>query len=120
MAAYVIADVEVTNPAGYEPYRALAGASIAQYGGRFVVRGGAAERLEGPDEPARLVVIEFADTAAARTHPWEPFGLIGNWTRYHVAEQSLPIRASSALKVVRTWFAFRNPKFATTLPPGVR
>ncbi len=52
MPAYVIADVQVTDPAGYEPYRPLAGASIARFGGRFVVRGGKADLLEGAPEPA--------------------------------------------------------------------
>jgi uncharacterized protein (DUF1330 family) len=66
MPAYVIADVEVTNPAGYEPYRPLAGASIARFGGRFVVRGGAAELLEGGPPPRRTVVIEFPDLDTAR------------------------------------------------------
>jgi len=66
MAAYVIAEVSVTNPAGYDTYRPLAGASIVQYGGKFVVRGGAAELLEGSPDPARIVVIEFADSAAAK------------------------------------------------------
>jgi uncharacterized protein (DUF1330 family) len=66
MPVYVVAEVEVTNPAGYETYRPLAGASIAQYGGKFVVRGGKAELIEGTQEPARIVVIEFADTAAAK------------------------------------------------------
>ena len=66
MPAYIIAEVDVTNPAGYEAYRPLAGASIAQYGGKFVVRGGKAELIEGTSEPARVVVIEFADSAAAK------------------------------------------------------
>lgn len=66
MPAYIIAEVEVTNPTGYEVYRPLAGASIAQYGGKFVVRGGKAELVEGTHEPARIVVIEFADAAAAK------------------------------------------------------
>ena len=66
MPAYIIAEVEVTNPTGYEAYRPLAGASVAQYGGKFVVRGGKAELVEGSKEPARIVVIEFADTAAAK------------------------------------------------------
>jgi uncharacterized protein (DUF1330 family) len=66
MPAYIIAEVEVTNPAGYEAYRPLAGASVAQYGGRFVVRGGNTELLEGSPDPARIVVIEFADMAAAK------------------------------------------------------
>jgi len=64
MPAYFVAEVEVTNPAGYEPYRALAGASIAQYGGRFVARGGKTELLEGTPEPQRVVIIEFPDMAS--------------------------------------------------------
>jgi uncharacterized protein (DUF1330 family) len=66
MPAYVIADVKVTNPAGYETYRPLAAASIARFGGRFVVRGGAAELLEGAPAPERIVVIEFPDADTAK------------------------------------------------------
>ena len=66
MTAYIIAEVDVTNPIGYEAYRPLAGASIAQYGGKFVVRGGKAELIEGSLDPARVVVIEFADSDAAK------------------------------------------------------
>jgi uncharacterized protein (DUF1330 family) len=66
MPAYILAEVEVTNPAGYESYRPLAGASVAQYGGKFVIRGGKAELVEGSRQPARIVVIEFADNAAAK------------------------------------------------------
>ncbi|HEX3952936.1 MAG TPA: DUF1330 domain-containing protein [Stellaceae bacterium] len=66
MPAYVVAEVEITNPAGYDGYRPLAAASIAQYGGRFLARGGAAELLEGNAEPKRVVIIEFADMDAAK------------------------------------------------------
>ena len=66
MPAYVIADVEVTNPAGYETYRPLAGASIQHFGGRFIVRGGKADLLEGGPPPNRVVVIEFPDLDTAR------------------------------------------------------
>ncbi|HUC71390.1 MAG TPA: DUF1330 domain-containing protein [Stellaceae bacterium] len=66
MPAYVIADVQVTDPAGYEPYRPLAGASIARFGGRFVVRGGKADLFEGAPVPERIVVIEFPDAETAR------------------------------------------------------
>ena len=47
MVAYVVAEVEVTNPEGYKPYTELVPASIALYGGRFLARGGTAEVLEG-------------------------------------------------------------------------
>ena len=59
MAAYVIADVEVTDPAHYETYRKQVLATIEQYGGRFLVRGGAVERIEGPWAPNRVVILEF-------------------------------------------------------------
>jgi len=66
MAAYIIAEVEVSDPETYATYRAQTPGVIARYGGRFIVRGGAAETLEGEREPARLVVIEFPDRDAAR------------------------------------------------------
>jgi uncharacterized protein (DUF1330 family) len=66
MPAFILAEVDVTNPAGYESYRPLAGASVAQYGGKFVIRGGKAELVEGSKDPARIVVIEFPDSAAAK------------------------------------------------------
>jgi uncharacterized protein (DUF1330 family) len=66
MPAYIIADVQVSDPAAYERYRPLAAASIAHFGGRFVVRGGKVDLLEGGPQPERIVVIEFADADAAR------------------------------------------------------
>ena len=59
MAAYLIADIEVTNPAGYDEYRRQVPATVEKYGGRFVVRGGASETLEGDWGPKRVVVLEF-------------------------------------------------------------
>ncbi len=64
MPAYFVAELDITNNAGMEPYRAAVGATIAQYGGRFVARGGTAELIEGGPEPKRIVILEFADTAA--------------------------------------------------------
>ncbi len=66
MAAYVIAEVEVTDPAGYKPYTELVPSTIALYGGRFLVRGGTAEVLEGDWPPLRRVIIEFPSMEAAR------------------------------------------------------
>ena len=67
MPAYVVAEVTVTNPEAYAAYRPLAAASIVKYGGRFVVRGGAAQTLEGGWIPDRIVVIEFPSMAAIDT-----------------------------------------------------
>ncbi len=66
MAAYVIAEVEVTNPEGYKAYAVEVPATIAHYGGRFLVRGGAAETLEGDWPQRRRVIIEFPSVEAAR------------------------------------------------------
>lgn len=59
MAAYLIGEIDVTNSAGYDEYRRQVPATIAKYGGRFVVRGGASEALEGDWAPKRVVVLEF-------------------------------------------------------------
>lgn len=66
MPAYVIAEIEVKDPAAYEEYREAAGPTLAPYGGRFVVRGGAAERLEGDRDPKRIVVLEFPSVERAK------------------------------------------------------
>ena len=66
MAAYVIAEVDITDPVSYRAYAAIVPATIAQYGGRFMVRGGAAEVLEGDWPTLRRVIIEFPSTEAAR------------------------------------------------------
>jgi uncharacterized protein (DUF1330 family) len=66
MPGYVIAEVEVTDPAGFEEYRKQVGATLQKYGGRYVVRGGACQLLEGDRQPARIVVIEFASVEQAR------------------------------------------------------
>jgi len=66
MPAYVIADVTVTDPPAMEEYRKQVPATVAKYGGRFLVRGGAHQTVEGDWKPARLVVIEFPSLADAR------------------------------------------------------
>lgn len=66
MTAYAIVRVEVTDPDRYEEYKALTPAAVSAFGGRFIVRGGEAETLEGPPEPRRIVVVEFPDLDAAR------------------------------------------------------
>ena len=66
MAAYVIAEVNVTDPKLYEDYKKLVPATVEKYGGRFAVRGGAVESKEGGWAPARLVVLEFPTMEQAR------------------------------------------------------
>jgi uncharacterized protein (DUF1330 family) len=64
--AYVVGEITVTNSAGYAEYAAKVGPVIAACGGRYLVRGGASEALEGAAPEGRMVVIEFASLAAAR------------------------------------------------------
>lgn len=70
MAAYLIAEVQVTDPEGYEEYRALVPGTIEQFGGKYLARGGRAERLEGDGDPARLVILEFESFERAKAF-WE-------------------------------------------------
>ena len=66
MAAYVIAEVNVTDPKLYEDYKKMVPATVEKYGGRFAVRGGAIDVKEGSWSPARLVVLEFPTMEQAR------------------------------------------------------
>jgi uncharacterized protein (DUF1330 family) len=66
MAGYVIADVDVKDAALFEEYRRLVPSTIARYGGKYLVRGGAVETKEGGWSPRRLVVLEFPSVEDAR------------------------------------------------------
>jgi uncharacterized protein (DUF1330 family) len=65
MPAYVIYQGEVTDPQRYEEYKTRASHSILAAGGRYVVRGGDVEVLEGEPPAGRTVVLEFPDREAA-------------------------------------------------------
>ena len=66
MPAFIVVQIDVQDAATYEQYKAAAPASITAYGGRYLVRGGPVEVLEGTWQPARLVVLEFPTAAQAR------------------------------------------------------
>lgn len=72
MPAYLIANITVTDPKGYPEYREKVPAVIAQYGGKFLVRGGTLHPVEGNLGVDRLVVIEFPDMDAARRFYYSP------------------------------------------------
>lgn len=67
MKAYVIVEVKVHDPALYEEYKKLTPASLLPFGGRFIVRGGITESLEGQWAPGRIVVLEFPDMEKAKS-----------------------------------------------------
>jgi len=66
MVAYVIAEVNVHNPERYADYTAVTPGTVEKYGGKFIVRGGNPQALEGAAPPQRVVVIEFATADAAK------------------------------------------------------
>jgi uncharacterized protein (DUF1330 family) len=66
MPAYLIANIQVTNPDGYRGYAEQVAATIETHGGRYLARGGTVEVLEGEWEPRRLVVLKFPTLESAR------------------------------------------------------
>ena len=72
MSAYVVVNCEVTDPVRYEQYKQVAAAAVAQYGGRYLVRGGTTAVLEGDWQPKRVVILEFPTLAAAKEFHQSP------------------------------------------------
>lgn len=66
MPAYVINDMEITDPVLFEAYKKLSPATVALYGGRFLARGGRVDTLEGNWSPQRVVILEFPSMAEAQ------------------------------------------------------
>lgn len=64
--AYLIAEIDVHDPAGFEDYRSAVAPMIAEFGGRYLVRGGTVTALEGEAPTARIVVLEFPDAETAQ------------------------------------------------------
>jgi len=59
VAAFLIVEIEIVDPVGYEEYKKQAAATVHKYGGKYIVRGGKTEVLEGNWTPKRIVVLEF-------------------------------------------------------------
>jgi uncharacterized protein (DUF1330 family) len=66
MPAYLIVEIDILDPAGYEQYKNLAAATVTKYGGKYVVRGGSTEVLEGEWQPKRIVVLQFESVERAK------------------------------------------------------
>jgi uncharacterized protein (DUF1330 family) len=66
MPAYVIVDIDIVDPVGYEEYKKLASATVEKYGGKYIVRGGQVETLEGNWNPKRIVVLQFESMQRAK------------------------------------------------------
>ena len=70
MPAYVFVEIEIYDQELYEEYKKMTPVTIEAYGGKFVVRGGRTEHLEGDWNPERIVVLEFPSVERAREW-WE-------------------------------------------------
>ena len=66
MAAYVIVEIEVVDPVGYEEYKKQAAATVHKYDGKYIVRGGTTEVLKGNWKPKRIVILEFPTMERAK------------------------------------------------------
>jgi uncharacterized protein (DUF1330 family) len=66
MSAYVIVEIEITDPIGYDEYKKHASATVHQYGGKYIVRGGKTDVLEGDWKPKRIVILEFPTMERAK------------------------------------------------------
>jgi uncharacterized protein (DUF1330 family) len=66
VSAYVIVEIDVHDPVGYEDYKKQAGPTVEAKGGKYIVRGGKTEVLEGEWKPKRIVVLEFPSGEKAK------------------------------------------------------
>ena len=66
MAAYIIADLDITDLEGFREYQQRVGATIEQYGGKYLVRGEFAETIEGDCHTHRMVMLEFESVEQAK------------------------------------------------------
>ena len=89
MPAYLIANVDVQDPEAYRAYAAQVPDTIAQFGGRFLVRGGESRVLEGEWSPSRTVVLEFPDAET-----------LDRWYTSDAYQAIITIRESAAVSSV--------------------
>ncbi|HJR08668.1 MAG TPA: DUF1330 domain-containing protein [Pyrinomonadaceae bacterium] len=90
MAAYVVVEVEVHDKERYETYKQMVPPSLAAYGGRFLVRGGEVETLEGEWSPKRLVIVEFPSLERAKA--W--------WSSEEYAEAKALRQATASTRMI--------------------
>ena len=72
MAAYIVVQIEITDPETFETYRAQVPATLEPYGGEFIVRGGDMEILEGEWAAPRCAILKFPDMDAAKAWQASP------------------------------------------------
>jgi len=86
MAAYIVVDAHVKDTQQFLKYRELAQLAVAQFAGRYIVRGGACTIMEGDWQPDRLVIVEFPSTEQARLFYDSPEYLAARAARAEAAD----------------------------------
>jgi uncharacterized protein (DUF1330 family) len=89
MSAYVIVDVKINDPKGYEDYKKLAPEAVKLYGGKYLARGGPVETLEGDWQTGRLVILEFESKEQARAWMISPEYAPARALRHQYAETNM-------------------------------
>jgi len=106
MPTYVVGDIHITNPAGYEAHVPRALATIARFGGRVIAGGGKIDLLEGDPIPERIFIIEFPNADAAR-----------RWYQSDDYQEALKARLSASHGRV---FLIEGNEISTAVPvPGL-
>jgi len=98
MPAYVIVDIEVTDPEGYREYVKLAPDAVKLYGGRYIARGGRNETLEGDWHAKRLVILEFETVEIAKQWLDSPEYAPARALRHKYAKTNMVVVEGGALK----------------------
>ncbi|HEY3884581.1 MAG TPA: DUF1330 domain-containing protein [Vicinamibacterales bacterium] len=86
MSAYIVVQVDVKDPARYENYKTMVPPTLEKFGGRFVVRGGKTETLEGNWAPRRFVIVEFPSVERAKA-----------WWASHEYEEAKALRQATSV-----------------------
>ena len=87
----MVAQIDITDEAAFAEYRSLVPATVEQYGGRYIIRGGAIEALEGEWPDRRLTIIEFPDVAALK--------------RWHGSDEYRPLKGMRERSAISTILA---------------
>lgn len=94
--AYVVAEIQVTDPVGYQDYLAAISPAVAKFGGTYLTRAGQTQSVEGTAPAGRVVIIEFPSFSAARAFEESPDNLAAAKIRHNTATSRIFIVEGSA------------------------
>jgi uncharacterized protein (DUF1330 family) len=95
--AYVVADIRVTDPSGYQKYLAAISPIVKHYGATYIARAGRTMSVEGAPPTGRMVIIEFLSFAAAEAFESSPEALAAGVVRHRTATSRIFVVEGSQL-----------------------